>query len=98
MLGAAQLLRGESYEVLKLTQHLGSVAVCGVDAQRAEVVLWLEDKDQGSPPEHSSGETQALHQTRGEGEAALHAQVLPKHHHGPPGSHTHTHRRPNLHI
>lgn len=62
-----------SHKEIELTCDPRSIGRCRVDAQRAEVALRLQNENQGSPPKHGSGKTQALHQTRGKGEVAQHA-------------------------
>lgn len=73
------MLRGSRGEDIKLTQDLRCVDSGGVDAQRAEVALCLQDKNEGGPSEHGSSKTQTLHQTRGKGEAVTHPQSVPRH-------------------
>lgn len=67
---------------------MSGVDSCRVDAQRAEEALRFQDKNKRSPSEHCTGETQALHQTRGKGEAVSGP-------HGPTQSHKHRQKKPN---
>lgn len=72
----------------ELTYSLCAIDACGVDAQRAEVALRLEDKNKWSPSEHGSGKTQTLHETCGQGEAATHHQAILRSRHRPTHSQT----------
>lgn len=69
-----------------LTFDLRAVLPGGVDAQRAEEALHLQDEDERSPPEHHATEAQALQQACGQSEAVSRP-------HGAAHSHTQTHQK-----
>lgn len=83
---STQVPWGSGVKEMKLTEDMSGVDSCRVDTQRAEEALRLQDKNKWSPSEHCTGKTQALHQTRGKGEAVSGP-------HGP--THSHKHRQKN---